>query len=154
MVKLTENLYDKNQTGNRIKELCRKFSGDLDCIYLSKDGEEIPLSELPLQDFFKFVKNIPYKMDKKPVEIVARPYYILKNKSQGADCKKKSILMGAWLERHNIPYRFIASSKRPDKMVHHVFPQGKINGKYINLDATYPEYQPGEKKKVTYAEIL
>jgi hypothetical protein len=154
MLEMREPLYDKNQTGNRIKELCRRFYSDLSSIYLEKNGQQIPLSSLTLKEFFNFVRNIPYRQDKKPIEIVARPYHILRHKSLGMDCKKKSVLLGAFCEYQGIPYRFIASSRRADKQVHHVFPQAQVNGRFVNVDATYPEYSYGQKKNVTYAEVL
>lgn len=126
-----------------------------------------------LQDFFNFVKKIPYKEDKLGLEVVSRPEYLLLGRSphkiirpkyilgespfpNGIDCKKKAVLISAWLEAHGIPYRLCAVSEKKNKKIHHVFPQAEIEGKWYNVDATYPYYKlfEGKNNKVTHGEIL
>jgi len=72
----------------------------------------------------------------------------------GADCKKKSILMGSYFKNNGIPFRLIGSSKNKNKRIHHVFPQAFLDGKWVNTDATYNHYNLGDQKKVTKAVIL
>ncbi len=147
-----EPLNSKNQTGRKMYAIVEEFHSDLDTAFLPRARN--PLSSLPIQRFFDFVKDIPYRRDNKPVEVIARPAHILRFAALGMDCKKKAILIASWLRANGIPYRLIASSKRPDKRVHHVFPQGKLDNRWTTLDATYSWFRPGEVKEVTHAEVL
>jgi hypothetical protein len=154
MVESREPLKNKYQTAKKIKRIINDYKNDLRAVHIVKNGVEIPISDLPLLDFFRYVKNIPYRKDKTPLEILVRPYYILKHQGLGMDCKKKSILIGAYCKLNNIPVRFIGSSKRIDKRVHHIFPQIFDNGEWKNFDATYNYYHPFENKILTHAEVL
>jgi hypothetical protein len=154
MIVETEPLFDKKQTSDKIKKIVAKFYTDLAAVEIIQDGEPIRAADMDLNQFYNFVRSIPYRRDKKPREIIARPFLILKHNRLGMDCKKKTILIGAWARWHNIPCRYIGSSTRADHKIHHIFPQLKISGDWINVDATYPEYRIGEKKVVTKAEIL
>jgi len=150
MPKIVEPLEDKYQTTDRMHTLVQKYSGDLKNVYLF--GERADKATLP--DYFNFVRRIKYRQDIKPIEVVSRPYHIIRSKEQGADCKKKAILIAAWAKQNRVPYRFIASSKLSNGKIHHIFPQLKIRGKWINADATYNSFKLGEPKTVTKAEIL
>jgi len=145
-----EPLHNKKQTANRIKNLVNEFAFDLDNVFINGTR----LSDFSLSEYFDFVRNIPYRKDGAPVEVVSRPYYILKHKNLGADCKKKAILMASFLRLKRIPFRYIGSSNRKDKKIHHIFVQGKIDGEYKNLDATYPQYSMFQPKTVTAMEVL
>jgi hypothetical protein len=154
MIEEREPLRNKEQTAARIKDLVKEYHNDLLSVRLIRNGREIPICNLALRDFFNYVKNIPYRKDKHPLEIISRPYYIMKHAGLGMDCKKKSILCGAYCEHNRIPYRFIGSSRRLDKKVHHIFPQIYYQGSWKNYDATYPYYKPFQDKMLTYAEVL
>jgi hypothetical protein len=149
-----EPLKNRFQTANRIKNLVKTYYTDLDDICVQRKGEAVPLADLGLEEIFDYVRGLPYQADPKPKEIVSRPYHLFSGNFSGIDCKKKSLLMGSWARRNGIPYRFVGSSQRDDKKVHHIFPQFKINGSWINADATYPDYRLGETKQLTYAEVL
>lgn len=151
-----EPLRDKYQTANRIKKLVKTYPKDLEAVKVSSGGKETALCDIPIIEFFIYVKNIPYRRDPSPLEIVARPYYILKHQNLGMDCKKKAVLIGSYCQYNRIPYRFIGSSKRKDKRVHHIFPQVILEGSpgWQNFDATYDYYNPFEKKYLTHAEVL
>jgi len=159
--RLQERLFDKNQTGRKMYGLIDKYSADISRTYIKKNGRLVPLSSLPLLDYYNVVKNLPYLRDEKPIEVVARPRLLLDGNFRGLDCKKKAVLIGSWLHkngRRSIPgfmgWRLISVSTRPDKKIHHVFPQVKINNKWLNLDATYSDYKPFQRKVVTRAEVL
>lgn len=139
-----ENLTDRVQSGRAIYKASKKFT-DL--------GEYL---DTTLSEFYNFVRSIPYKQDHFYAEVVSRPKYALdRKKFPGIDCKKKAVLIGAWLNAHGIPWRAVAVSEKPDKKIHHVFVQAKIKGKYRNIDATYPEYNLFDPKpEVTAAEEL
>ena len=151
----TEILQDKEQTARKMYLLSRRYCNDLDSIFLSLDGEDPqPLSALDMQTYYDFIRLIPYRRDSEPVEVVSRPYHILRDRNKGADCKKKAICLGAWLAYQGVPFRFVATSRRPDRVLHHVFPQAKLSGEWVNLDATYSNYKLGQSKQVTAFEVL
>lgn len=120
-----------------------------------------PLAALPLERFFARVSAIPYADDAtvlphikefypvrpddfdftKPLnrqsELLARPKYSLY--ARALDCKKKSILFGCWALENKIPFRFVAVKWKPYERIHHVFTQMEIDGRWQNVDATFPE---------------
>lgn len=133
--------------------IIEQFSDDLDHIRIIYNGNnETPFSRLSLLEAFDVIRSIPYKQDTAPVEVVSRPAFI--TNETGADCKKKSILMGSYLKKNGIPFRLVAVSTMPDKRVHHVFTQGFINGEWKNLDPTYSNAVPFKSKTVTRYEVL
>lgn len=150
MNELREPLFDRINTAKKIKDIIFHYADDLKNIYV----DNVPLSDFTLEKFFDYVKNIKYRRDTKPIEVISRPYYIIKHKNLGMDCKKKTILLSCFFSLNNIPYRLIGSSRRIDKKVHHIFPQIKIYGQWKNADATYSDYDLFEPKEVTYSEVL
>lgn len=143
MKSYSEPLQDKEYTGAKMRRLVNKYYSDLgNYLYV------------PFAEFYNFVRDIPYRRDVFGYEVISRPKYILEKKDIGMDCKKKGILVASWLRAHSIPYRFIASSTRIDKRYHHVFPQAKINGTWLNVDATKPENGLGETKILTAWGVL
>lgn len=157
MVHNSEPLKNRLQTARRIKHLCEQFYLDLNLAFVVKDNKQIPLSRLSLKEYFDFVKNIPYRRDPSPREIVARPYYIIKHRALGMDCKKKGALICAYLRMKNFKYRAIGSSTRPDGAIHHIYfelydPKKK---EWLPVDATYPQYKLFQKKtNETNREVL
>ena len=139
-----ENLEDRIQSGDRIYESAKYFQ-DL--------GKYL---DLGLNDFFNFVRTIPYKEDTNGIEVTSRPKYLITQKPfKGLDCKKKAILMGAWFNAHNIPWRLVAVSERDDNEIHHVFTQAQLEGEWRNVDPTYSDFKIFEgKPAVTYGELL
>ena len=149
-----DDLLSKDQTGKEMYRIINNYSADLNDVFVKRNGKLIPLSNLSILEMFDVVRKIPYRRDIHNIEVVARPIKILASSPAGMDCKKKSILMSSFCKENKIPFRLIASSRRPDKKVHHVFPQGLLGGMYRNLDATYSHYKPFEDKQVTAAEVL
>jgi hypothetical protein len=147
---IKEPLKSKFQTANQMYKIVNSTSSDLQKININ--GKKAAKNSLV--DYFDYIKNIKYRMDRKPREILARPAISLKFKNAGIDCKKKALLIAAWSKQNNIPFRFVASSRRPDRQVHHVFPQLYISGRYINVDATYPTNSINEKKRYTRMIVL
>jgi len=146
VVAVKSKLESKNQTVAEIARLVKLYANDLSKFRL----RGVPLGELSLRDFFDFVRAIPYRMDKSPVEVVARPEHIIKHgPSIGVDCKKKCVLMLAWARLNGVPARIVTSSKRADRRHHHIFPQVHMNGQWVNVDATYSHYRIAEPKKLT-----
>ncbi len=147
-------LFSKDQTGREMNRLIDLYSGDLRKIKVRHGNRLIPFSSLPIDRAFDIVRRIPYRRDSKPIEVVARPRTILKNRSIGVDCKKKAIILGSYLRERKLPYRLIASSRLPNRRIHHVFPQVLIGGQWLNYDATYSHYRPFQTKKITRMEVL
>ena len=152
-----EPLRNRIQTARRIKHLVEQYYLDLNLCFIVKDGKQIPISKLTLQEYYDWVKNIPYRRDPENSEIVARPYYIIKHRALGMDCKKKGTIIAAYLRNHNYKYRAIGASSRPDYKVHHIYFQlfdPKENA-WKTCDATYSRYtlfkdNPDE----TFREVL
>ena len=149
-----QNLNNKLITGNGMKKMINFYYGDLKKFYVKKNNRLVSLNELSIRDFFNFVRKIPYRQDMKPIEVIARPKHLINHRNLGLDCKKKAILISSYLKSKKIPFRLVASSNRKSRKIHHVFPQAKIKNKWRNLDATYQNYKPFQKKQITNHEIL
>lgn len=137
-----------------MKYLIRKFFRDLNRVKVVKNGRKVPITSLSLFEFFQVVKNIPYRKDTKPIEVISRPKHILRKRHLGMDCKKKALLIGSYLHGRGIPYRLIASSRKKNGRIHHVFPQAKLKNGWCNVDATYNHYRLFQPKTVTSMEVL
>lgn len=148
MVITIEPLIDKAQTCRKILAIARRYSGDLDLCYKGNRS----LSGLEPVEFYGVVRNIEYVQDIPGTEIVMRPIHILR-RGKG-DCKKKTTLLSSYAFLRGIPFRYVCTSRRPDKRIHHIFPQFLLGGKFVNWDATYPWYNIGEQKKVTNFEYF
>ena len=146
MIYTDSKLNGKDDSVSEIRRLSQDYAGDLSAVSIGG----IRADQMGLPEYFDFVKNIPYRRDTAPREIVARPAILLKHGPRtGLDCKKKCTLILSWAKRRGVPARIITSSRRPDKRHHHVFPQLLINGNWTNVDATYPTYVLGAKKTLT-----
>lgn len=154
MIYSTQRLFNKSETAEKMHKLILKYYRDLQNFRIRKNGRSVPLLSLTIKEFFNLVRKIPYRQDKKAVEIIARPKHILKHRALGMDCKKKSVLMASYCKSKKIPYRLIGSSIRENRRIHHVFPQAYLSGEWKNLDATYNNYRIFEPKKVTNYELL
>ena len=91
---------------------------------------------VPFMQFYRHVCFLPYVPDPDNVETVSRPAYTLNGNYGPRDCDDKAVLCASWWHGHGRPVRFVASSTKPDKKLHHVFLQ-LDNGVFI--DATYPK---------------
>jgi len=153
-MEVREPLRDKEQTGKRMRFLASRFAKDLDRIHVKRSGKLIPLSALSLRSMHSFVRRIPYRRDVEPIEVIARPSRLLGGEFSALDCKKKAICLAAWAVCNRVPYRFVVSSRRPDRKFHHVFPQVNLRGEWINADATYSYMSLGAEKTGTAFEVL
>ena len=149
-----ERLYNKTQTARGMYDLINRYYKDLKNYTIRRTGRLVPLTSLTIEEFFYFVRSIPYRKDISPVEVIARPRHIIRGRMSGLDCKKKAILMGSFLKGKGIKYRLMSSSRKPNGKIHHVFPQVKTSNGYLNLDATYSHYLPLQPKLVTNSEVL
>lgn len=133
----------KEQTGREMHRLIEGYYSDIDTLPLSRRG---------LVGAFNCIKKMPYRRDVPPIEVVSRPAVAVN--MRGIDCKKKAILMSSYLRGRGIPYRLIASSRRPDGRAHHVFPQFQFGRYWMNCDATYPENEILDERYYTKTEEL
>lgn len=144
-----QNHEGKELTGHEMHGMVQKYWMDLGT-YLG----------WPFSAWFDFVRFIPYESDEerfqnRVIELVPRPAYLLDRALfPRIDCKKKSILVSSWAYGNKVPYRFVAVSHKPNKQVHHVFPQVNFGAGWVNADATFSEFQIGQGQPVTYAAEL
>jgi len=146
-------LTDKAQTVTKMYRLAEDFSRDLDGFIVN--GKRIP--RMSMIEFYEYVRGIPFRRDREPVEWIGRPEVLLKASASGLDCKKKAVLLGAFFERKNIPrsrWRYVVVSRRADGEPHHVLPQIKLAGSWYNFDATYGADRPFDNKRVTSFEPM
>lgn len=150
----SQRLKNKEQTGKEMHRMINRYSGDTDHIYVKRNGRMVPFSSLSITEAFDAVRRIPYRRDTKPIEVVTRPKIVARNMKIGMDCKKKAILLSAFLRQRGIPFRLIASSRKRNRRIHHVFPQMGFGGRWLNYDATYNHNRPFATKQITKAEVL
>lgn len=138
-----------------MKMLAGRYARDLDGVKVRIGGKLKAFSALSPLEVHEVVRNIPYNRDHEPVEVVARPARLLNGEfSRGLDCKKKATLIAAWAARRGYPFKLVATSKRPDRKFHHVFPVVRLRGEWVNMDATYSTMRPGTVKRGTAFEVL
>jgi hypothetical protein len=154
MIYNSQRLFNKIETTKKMHYFIAKYYKDLRNFHIVRNGKRVPLLSLTVKQFFDFVRKIPYRQDKKPIEVVARPKHILNSRRIGMDCKKKSVLIASYLKNRKIPYRLIGSSIKSTRRIHHIFPQACFSGDWKNLDATYNHNKIFEPKKVTSYELL
>ena len=130
----TSELKNADQTALSMVDLVQRYAGDI--------GQK---AKWPLAKYFRFVANLEYRPDPKGNEAIARPRLTLADNWPWRDCDDKAILIGSWCYLNGLPFRFVASSKRPDHRLHHVWVMAKIEGKDFPLDATYPKNFLGYK---------
>lgn len=143
-----EPLFDKDQTCSAIYDISNRYAGDLDLCYLGN----VAFSDLKPDEIYDVVRKIRYEMDIPGTEVVMRPMHVIRGNK--GDCKKKTTILSSYALLHGIPFRYACTSKKPDGRIHHIFPQYKLSGRYINFDATYPWYSLGEPKRVTNVEYF
>ena len=123
MIRTNRHLKDVYQTGREMARLVLSYWSDLG-----------PWLDVEFLNYYTCVCTLPYFDDPEDVETVSRPIYTLNPDYRPRDCDDKAVLMACWVHAHGLRFRFVASSTRPDKQVHHVFLQAEKIG-YI--DATY-----------------
>lgn len=123
MIITRKNLESVYQTGEEMRRLASFYYSDL--------GRWLAV---PFFEFYRFVCRLPYIPDPEDVETVSRPLFTLDSNYGPRDCDDKAVLLGSWFKGHGEKLRFVASSTRPDQLLHHVFMQHE-SGLY--LDATY-----------------
>jgi len=127
-----EKLNSVSQTAAWMERIVRRFHSDV--MYF--DGWEF-------YRFYSYVRDLPY-IDDGDDEQVSRPKWTLPipgQQMQGGrcefrDCDDKSVIIGCWLYRQRIPFRFIACAYDPGVEIHHCILQIKEPRMFV--DSTYP----------------
>ncbi len=103
----------------------------------------LPYTKMPLPDFYRLVKNLPYNMEGGLYQSLVRPGLALNGQFPIVACVNKSIIMSSYLKCKNTPYRYKIVAKNPLDALHHVYTEGYIGRTWIPLDCTYPENRIG-----------
>lgn len=148
--KKTVEAYTMQETGDLLRRLCIQYNSDV------ADYDDWEIGE-----FYKLVRDLPYLEDPSNEEFCQRPAFTLSKEAYCRDCDDKAITMGAWLYRHDVPFRFVACSYKQKDDIHHcVIQLGKCwigkdekhltDGTGVILDATYPNEDEFPPKKKYY----
>lgn len=139
-------LRDLAHTGSLMEEMVRKYNQDIPVEFVCWS----------LVDFFDLVKALPYIPDPKGTESVQRPKFTLDPNWEGSrDCDDKAIVIGAWLYRRFIPFRFLAVAYEPGAVVSHAVVEcHPPDAKAFIVDATYPHIKfPNEGPYYSHTAI-
>ena len=134
-----QTLNDVFQTG---REMAR-----LTCLYWPDLGRWL---DVPFLLLYRHVCHLPYIDDPDDIETVARPAFTLRPDWSPRDCDDKAVICACWWHGHGVPVRFVSTSTRPDKVLHHVFLQ--VYGMGF-VDATLDEFA-GTLGKYDYFEAV
>lgn len=126
MVRTIRHLKDVFQTGREMARLVCNYWTDLG-----------PWLGVSFSEYYIHVCQLPYIEDPEDVETVSRPAFTLQRDYMPRDCDDKAVLMACWCHGHGLKCRFVASSTRPDKVLHHVFLEAEGLG---FVDATFDKY--------------
>lgn len=101
--------------------------------------------------FYNLVRDIPYRADPKGNEHLQRPSVTLNGWSPWNDCDDLAIVMCSYAREAGVPWRLAIGgsvarvhpiTKAAMVPFHHVWPEFKLNGRWVPMDATYPRYMP------------
>lgn len=113
----------------------------------------VPYAHLPFSQVFALIKNLPFRDDPPMNETLMRPAYTMTMRGTGGDCDDKSIALASYCRLVGLPYRFVAVRRADQKLLHHVFLEVYINGKWIHADPTYRFNTLGRERE-PYAEYV
>jgi len=121
-----------------------KFTGPLMHEMVERYRHDMtPFALMSAVEVFDILAHIPFRPDPPDCEMLQRPYYTLSESGYGGDCDDKSICMAAWASLNRIPYRFVAVRRADRKVLHHVYTELYIKGKWVPFDCTFSYNLPG-----------
>lgn len=91
-----------------------------------------------LLEFYLFLRALPYIEDPQGIERVSRPLFTLNPQwTDSRDCDDKATAMLCFCNMHGIKSRIIVCGigKKP----HHVYNEVWLAGRFVPVDATYPD---------------
>lgn len=106
------------------------------------DVLEFPEMRGDVFEAYNYVRSLPYVEDPKGIEFVTRPSQTLwKGWAGPRDCDDKTLALGAYAEQNKIPWRAVVcgASDIPEHNPHHIYPEFKLNGVWVAMDATYAD---------------
>lgn len=95
-------------------------------------------ARMSLLEFYLYLRSLPYIEDPAGIERVSRPLFTLNPQwTDCRDCDDKATAMLCWCNMQGIRSRIIVCGlgKKP----HHVYNEVWLGGRFIPVDATYPE---------------
>ena len=110
MIRTVKKLNDVFQTGREMARLVLNYWPDLG-----------PWLAVDFFTYYRHVCLLPYIDDPDDAETVSRPAFTLRREYMPRDCDDKAVLIASWCHGRGVPCRFVASSTRPDGVLHHVF---------------------------------
>lgn len=120
-------------------------------------SDMLPYIHYTLPEIFTIIACIPYR-DDPPDETIQRPFYTMARLGSGGDCDDKAIALASYAvltlkpdPSTGIPYRFIAARRMDRDVLHHVYTEIYLYGRYIPADCTY-NFNCLGAERVTYAE--
>ncbi len=113
-------------TGRLMRRIAITFASDV-----------VPYLTLSPLQFYERVRDIPYRGDPDQLEFLQRPAITLSGKGAGGDCDDKAIALASYYSMNRVPFRFVAGSRKVNGPLHHVWVQVYIEGRWVDLDATY-----------------
>jgi len=123
---IKEKLKDRIQSGRHMERIIKTYSDDIS-----------PLDDLSLNEYFDFIKKIPYQEDGQN-EMLDRPKELLNPKKwPGLDCKKKAILMASYLQKRGLKWALVAVCEKLGDDIHHVYTLLKNGTRFYPLDPTF-----------------
>ena len=106
------------------------------------DVLEFPEMRGDIFEAYNYVRSLEYRADPKGIEFLTRPSQTLWTGWNGPrDCDDKTLALGAYAEQNKIPWRAIVcgASENPAENPHHIYPEFKLNGMWVAMDATYSD---------------
>ena len=145
MAKLTfTKLRDIYQTGSQMERIVRTYNSDM------SDFDTKSIFRV-----FRYIAKLPYLKDKNNVEILHRPKYLRSSNVLYRDCDDKMIMMGSYLYRIGVPFKFVAVSNHPSGKIHHVLIMAKFkNGSRKIIDPTYSHNKIFQHKPITNRKYI
>jgi len=100
--------------------------------------------DFAFEEFYDYVKQLEYipednKVGGYDLDVFCRPSRTLSADCVCRDCDDKAILMACWCRRHDVGYRFIACSYKPENGIEHCILEIRHENKWVECDSTYPE---------------
>lgn len=133
---------DPRETGVLMHRMVDKYWTDM-----------VPYAHNSFYEVFSLIKRLPFRPDPINVETLQRPLYTMQGRGLGGDCDCKAVALASWCKASGYPYRFVAVRRKDRNMLHHVYCEVQIDGKWVHADPTYRFNTVGRPRE-QYAEYV